>query len=319
MRIVDFMPRHLEQAVAMAQKAYERQRMITPSLPIADLSAVDWAFAGNGLGVAAVEEEHLVGFLCAEGPFGNAFRSTDAVGMFSPMHGNAAEGERRAAIYGRMYQAAGEKWVRAGASSHAICLYAGDEAAQRQFFRTGFGMRCADGMRSMGRVMGGQAGALECLELQGEERLLVYPLEAALEEHVAASPTFLRRPSPTPEDFRRRIGEERERYFVARLEGSIAAHLIVGTEGETVVSNLPDMRHITGAYCLPDLRGRGIFPALLQFVIQTLSEEGITRFGVDFETMNPAADAFWHKHFEIYTYGLVRRIDEHALPAATSR
>jgi len=83
-------------------------------------------YTKNGLGVAAFEGDSMVGFLCAVGPFPNAFRSTDALMVFSPMGANGSVCENRANIYARMYQAAGEKWARAGAASHGICLYAHD-------------------------------------------------------------------------------------------------------------------------------------------------------------------------------------------------
>jgi hypothetical protein len=34
---------------------------------------------------------------------------------------------------------------------------------------------------------------------------------------------------------------------------------------------------------------------------------------VDFESINSTAHRFWWKYFGIYTCGVVRRIDEHAL------
>ena len=44
---------------------------------------------------------------------------------------------------------AAAKWVKAGAVSHAICLYAHAEELQRQFFHYGFGVRCLDAIRPM--------------------------------------------------------------------------------------------------------------------------------------------------------------------------
>jgi hypothetical protein len=34
---------------------------------------------------------------------------------------------------------------------------------------------------------------------------------------------------------------------------------------------------------------------------------------VDYETINPAANSFWPKHFQQYTRSVVRRIDEKML------
>ncbi len=65
------------------------------------------------------------------------------------MGANAAVSKNRPQIYAAMYQAAGEKWIKTGAVSHAICLYAHDEELQQQFFRYGFGLRCLDAIRPM--------------------------------------------------------------------------------------------------------------------------------------------------------------------------
>jgi len=42
-------------------------------------------------------------------------------------------------------------------------------------------------------------------------------------------------------------------------------------------------------------------------------KEGYAYLGVDYESLNPTAYAFWQKYFSAYTHGLVRRIDEHIL------
>jgi len=64
--------------------------------------------------------------------------------VYSLMGANASINDDRAKVYALLYQAAGEKWARAGAASHGICLYAHDTAAQEQFIRYGFGLRCID-------------------------------------------------------------------------------------------------------------------------------------------------------------------------------
>jgi hypothetical protein len=112
MKIIDFTHKHIEQAQLLAAQNYEKERLYTPALPTkAQCLDLRW-FAENGMGVAAIDGDNLVGFLCGTTTFQNAFRSTDAVGVFSPMSANAAVRENRAAIYARMYQAVGAKWVK---------------------------------------------------------------------------------------------------------------------------------------------------------------------------------------------------------------
>ena len=62
-----------------------------------------YGFAENGLGVAAFENEKMIGFLCCCEPFDNAFRATDVRGIFSPMGANAAVSKNRPQIYAAMY------------------------------------------------------------------------------------------------------------------------------------------------------------------------------------------------------------------------
>ena len=84
----------------------------------------------------------------------------------------------------------------------------------------------------------------------------------------------------------------------------------VSDEGETFVASGDFYRHIMGAYCLPEHRGRGVYQNLLNFAINTLKTEGYTRLGVDFESINPSGSGFWLKSFHAYTDSVVRRIDE---------
>ena len=152
MKVIDFTSAHIEQAAQIAKQNYEEERGYVPALPPLEAVPDLTTYVENNLGVTALEGDRLVGFLCAADPFENAFRSTDATGVFSPMGANGAAIENRAKIYAGMYQAAGEKWVGSGATSHAVCLYAHDKETQNQFFRYGFGLRCIDAIREMNEI-----------------------------------------------------------------------------------------------------------------------------------------------------------------------
>lgn len=130
MDIFNFEKRHIEEAMNIARANYYDERQYVKELPeVCDLPNL-YGFAENGLGVAAFENEKMIGFLCCYEPFDNAFGATDVRGIFSPMGANAAVSKDRSKIYAAMYQAAGEKWVKTGAVSHAICLYAHEEELQ---------------------------------------------------------------------------------------------------------------------------------------------------------------------------------------------
>ncbi len=310
MNIINLENRHVEEAMELALSNYRDEQQFVKELPhmrnIPDLNE----FAENGLGVAAFENKRMIGFLCCTPPFDNAFRATDVKGIFSPMGANAAVSEDRPKVYAAMYQAAGEKWVRSGAVSHAICLYAHDEEIQRQFYRYGFGLRCLDAVRPMELIDCEPCAGYDFTELPKTECYSVYPLHLALNRHYCESPFFMSRKPETQEEFTISSMQEEGRYFVAKQNGKLCAYLKISASGETFVATGSTYRHIRGAYCLPEHRGKGVYQNLLNYAISTLKREGYTGLGVNFESFNPTGRGFWLKYFTAYTNSVVRRIDE---------
>jgi len=313
MEIRDFERQHIEEAKAIALACYCEEQHAVKALPtvsdIPDLSN----FAENGLGIAAFDGGDMVGFLTCCSPFNNAFGSTDVKGIFSPMGAHAAVPKNRSKIYAAMYQAAGAKWVRAGAVSHAICLYAHDEELQRQFYRYGFGLRCMGAIRPMELIDCKPCAGYDFYDLSKDDYHLVHPLDMALNHHLSQSPFFANRRPETREEFISSSLKEGARYFVAKQNSQLCAFLKISASGETFAASGDTYRHINGAYCLPEHRGKGVYQNLLNFTISTLKKEGYTQLGVDFESINPAAFGFWLKYFTAYSHGVVRRIDERIL------
>ena len=313
MQMIDFTHAHIEEATKLALANYNEERRNVSVLPTIDAVPELSEFADNGMGVVAFNKNIMVGFLCCYKPFADAFESTNAKGIFSPMGANAAISENRAKIYAAMYQAAGEKWVRAGAVSHAISLYAHDKETQEQFFRYGFGLRCVDSIRSMELIDCLSCDEYELMELPQEEYMSVYPLHSMLNEYQCSSPYFMNRKPDTPESFENSYLKRKSRFFGAKYQGNLCAYMKILSNGETFITEGDKYKHIAGAFCLPEHRGKGVYQNLLNSTIATLKNEGYIRLGVDFESFNPAGYGFWSKYFTAYTHGVVRRIDEKIL------
>lgn len=313
MRIVDFAEAHIEQAAQIALHDYHGERRHVPSLPPIDAVPDLTPYTKNGLGVAALEDGKMIGFLCAVGPFDNAFRSTDAVGVFSPLGANGAVGENRANVYARLYQAAGEKWMRAGAASHAVCLFAHDIEIQQQFFQYSFGLRCIDAVRGMESLNIIPCEDYEFVELEKDEHHKVFPLDCMLNQYQCTSPYFLRREPRTLESFMNSVEINSERFFAAKYRGVLCAFLMVASGGDTFIADEKGYADVGSAFCLPEHRGKGVYQNLLDFAISVLRRDGYIRLGVDFESYNPTAYGFWLKYFDAYAHSVVRRIDEDVL------
>jgi len=263
MKIVDFTANHIEAAASIAKRNYAAARKHVPALPLVDLWPDLTDFAQNGLGVTAFEGGEMVGFLCGYGPFENTFGIPRLRSVFSPIHANGTKLENQEKIYARLYQAAGEKWARAGAASHAICLYAHDEAAQEQFFRYGFGLRCVDAIRGMEEIIAPPCEACEFEELSQDEYISVFPLHQMLNQHQRESPFFMDRKPSTPESFINSYQKHGSRFFAAKYGGKICAYAKILRAGETFIVDNSDYIHVGGAFCLPEHRGQGVYSNLL--------------------------------------------------------
>lgn len=136
MRIVDLGTEHVEQARRLAAEAYAAERDAVPALPAIDEMPDLTRIAESGLGVAALEDDEVVGFLGCTRPREGAFGQVR--GTFAPTeaHGTVVQG--RARTYDRLYQAASDRWVTEGILSHVVGLYAlhdGSRAPDRRAHR----------------------------------------------------------------------------------------------------------------------------------------------------------------------------------------
>lgn len=311
MQIIDFTHEWIDPAKALVYKQVEEEARFTPSLPPACPLPSMASLCENGLGVAAVEKGQLLGFLCAYGPWKPVFTTPHTAGVFSPLHAHGVQPENRGAIWQRLYQAAAEKWVQAGAVSHALSLFRHDTAAQEALYLYGFGVRCMDLMQSMGEMA--PALSPHVRELPPSDQALLHPLRRRLSAHLAQSPCFMH---DTEEMIARWLNQRMEnppRAFVYESNSRIIAYMEATPEGENFLSSSPGIMNICGAYCLPEYRGSGTAKTLLRHMAAVLQMEGYRRMGVDCESFNPTALHFWGKHFQAYTHSVVRRIDENIL------
>lgn len=312
MQILDFTKEWLPQAQRLAEENYAEARAAVPVLPESALPPLDH-FAENGMGAAAVENGVLLGFLGGFLPFRPVYCTPDTAGVWSPLHAHGVQKENREKIWQRLYQAAGEKWAKAGAASHSITLYTQDLDAQKALYFYGFGARCTDLMRPLTEIPAQDHPGIRFAELSAENAALLRPLRHALVDHLGKSPCFMKHDETGTTGFLDRREADPPRMCAAFCGDLPIAYMELDDEGENFASCVPGTGNICGAYCLPEYRGQGIAQALLNAVIRTLRQEDYTRLGVDCETINPTAVHFWRKHFTPYTTSVVRRIDENAV------
>ena len=138
-------------------------------------------------------------------------------------------------------------------------------------------------------------------------------LRRKLSKHMGDSSCFMYTSEDEFEEWIHKRENNGSRIFVAKDKELPVAFVEICDEAETFVTELPSVKNICGAFCLPEYRGRQIYQDLLNYVITKLGAEDFQYLGVDYESFNPTAQRFWTKYFEPYTYSVTRRIDEGVL------
>ena len=312
MEILSFEKRHVPAAVLLVHKAYQSEREKVPCLPLISstdaLSDLIAGLAGNGLGVAALDDGKLIGFLTgmAVSEFFGLSR-----GIYTPLYAHGATGLDRGQLYQRMYAAASDSWVKMGHLSHVITMHAHDSVAVDAWFWQDFGLRCVDSIRPLIDVLPQGAADYDIRCIMPGEAGTILELHQEHWRYYQNAPMFMH----VHEDVSLNGIEdwlcEKDHYLWAAFEKETpVAYMQLRHGGETFVSDDEKSMNICGAYVKPGQRKSGYGTALLQTIVYWMRESGFERLGVDFESFNIDGSRFWRKHFTPFTYSLTRRIDE---------
>jgi len=311
-----FTEKHIEEAVQLALKELENERIHCLGLPHYNfeerLKQILWWLSSQHYGKVATCNGRMVGYLLFAGPW-DGFHG-DVKGVFSPLGGSAFsyECKERGKLASMLFAEVAKDFVAEGIYSCALSRYVHDEEVAKAFVFNGFGIRCMDAVREMDRLnLQNTCEDIVLEELSREQFVEVEHLQKGLHKHLLNAPVFF----PAPDCgfdawFSEWVKRETMRIFAARADGQVIGFISADEEGENFITEYAGMKNICGAYFLEKYRGTGIPQSLLSCVCDTLKKEGVTHLGVDCETLNPTALRFWEKNFVPYTYSFARRIDE---------
>ncbi len=292
---------------------YERERKQNLALPKAydtHFPMQEFAyFAGNGMGVAAYNEEKMVGYLCAYEPYMHVYNSPTDSGCWSPLHASGAliEDEK---LWLMMYRSACRQWAGAGAKYFTMTVFHGDKSAQAALTRCGLGFRCADAVRGLEPVGAKCPDGYETRVVEAGDFSALGEFRTALAHHLMDAPVFMLIPEADQVESIQEKEQDPELttiglFYQERLIGFID----VRSGGENFISSSPAFLNIHGAYLMPEYRGQGLFESLVDAAARYAKEQKAQLLGVDYETMNINASLFWEKYFARYTVSMVRRLD----------
>lgn len=313
--------KHIEEAVKLAVSQYKEECEKVDSLVTADFSdrirKAITALVKKETGVVALEEGKVIGFIVGYGPIDRFFGKDS--GLYIPVECHGAIKERRLEIYGKLFREAATYWASKGWFSLGISHYVHDEELKDWLFINGFGARCMDAMSNIDDLLSRlkEQTLPDNITIQPKVETdlpRIFEMTNELVDHLRTSPVFFPLLDDEYDEFLEDINESEAVYLVAKDGDKIIGHIKFIHDGEECFASYHgSISNICGAYLQPEYRGAGIFQQLLVEALKVMQEKGKTRCGVDCETINPEAFAFWTKYFTPYTYSVNRRIDERSV------
>lgn len=282
LKIIDFCENHIDQAKNISIENFNNAKKSIQFLPKINELPDFLPLTKNNLGVSAFDDEKPIGYLCCYGPWDNAFATSKAKGIWSPLHGNGLFENRYRNVYSKMYQEASKKWVNLGITSHAITYYTHNSDIKNQLFRYGFGLRCIDAIRLTEEIDVIKNCDIDFMELEYENFSKIIPLDKLLRDHLKNSPTFLcyEIGEEDKDNQIKRVIQNNFRYFVAKRNNEIIAYIKITDEGENFITEQNCVKNICGAYCISEYRGKNIIQNLLNYVLIIIKNEKIVLLGL---------------------------------------
>lgn len=307
LQIVDFREYDLEDAARLVSTRYQALRRQEPLLPGRYENPGEFLprlgeLLESAPGVAALRSGRLVGFMA--GYLLPQFLGAPAA--YSPEWANAAQPEDGRRIYEELYACLSRTWVEKGCFTHALTLFASDQAGIQALEWLGFGRGSVDGIRELDSL-DRNSGELEIRRAEAADHETVDLLLRALERHIAAAPVFWPHQLGSSLEW---LGNPLNAMFLALQAGEVLGGLGIGPANQEACTIIRDegTASIVSAYTLEDRRGSGVAAALLESALGWAKEQGYACCAVDFEAMNFLARRFWLKWFRPVCHSLVRSI-----------
>ena len=262
-----------------------------------------------GTGLVMFEEEDIdevYGFMIGyrTGPlFGKD------LGMHIPVYGFAMM-DYDSVDFIEMYKRVSLMFVHENVYSHAISLFPVYKEMIDDLFNLGFGKRCVDAMTKVKKLPAKNLD-IEVTEVFLEQLHELRDLHYKHNIFYRQTPLYMpNKDEDALKDLTTWIQKENHHIFVAKLLDQVVGYMRIEPRGESVISFHPSIMNITGAFVDPFYRHMHIGHELMRGVMTWLKDHEYVSLGVDYESINPYANAFWKKYFKPYTFTLTRRIDE---------
>jgi len=317
LEITSFNDAHYEDAARLVCARYKIFRNNLPILPpqYENSESILSKLAENSdplVGVAALQDGHLVGFL--SGLVVPSFMGKRTA--FSPDWANAAQLENSRWIYEEMYAALSGRWLADGCTQHVVSVLSNDQAGLDAWKWFGFGMITVDAVLATQSLDLPNIG-MNIRPADAGDADTLFKLARKLQDHITSAPVFFIHDLGYFQDWLEEPGRAAWLAFAPTRESPNQAIGFIALEpgDDCECAFLSDHKtvNIAAAFTFLEERGKGVASALLAHSLNWARDAGYTRCAVDFESTNIQAARFWMRWFEPVSFSLMRSIDDRLL------
>ncbi len=304
---------HLEDCFAIAKQQYLKECESVEELFVEDYEKELYHRLKlpcvKGYGIVCYEGTQLCGYLITDREIENHIFDY----IFVSVWGYGVEHDNRRKIMSFMFQYFSSKVMDINCKvQFSVKLYAHDYDVISYFVLCQFGILCTDAISRTADNIGNNSD-ITYKELSKEDIICrksdILTLYHSLVEHLQQSPVFYPGKEFTDEIYMQYIHSNITRLFAAFDGVKIIGMMDASFDSECFLLNNNTIYNVGDLYVKEAYRGKKVAQSLLQYVRNTLFEEGINKFWVEHGTANPNARGFWDKYFTNYTYTLVRNIE----------
>ena len=295
LQLLPFADEHLDAAAEVLAGAHARHLAAEPLLGrVDDYRAqveAQWTRAGAS-GAIAFRDGEAVGYLLGAGAPNDNRGGTR---IFTDIAGHAVSEPE---VARDLFAAAAERWHDEGQDRFAVVVPAHDAALVDAWFRVGFGVQFAYGVREATPVEAVETGVTIRPGTSDDLRHFAF-FDHELWSHQTRSPSFSNNDVPPlaefEDDWREDTFDSPDTFwpFLAERDGEVV--------GEALMYRRPagDLRVPEGnvdlghAATLPEVRGSGVGLALAAFIVNWAHEQGFRSVTTDWRSVNLLSSRFW--------------------------
>lgn len=263
----------------------------------------------KGNGIVCLDGTQVCGFLIVDKEIES--ETVDYISLLA--WGYGVEYDNRSKIMSLMFQYFASRIMTINNKvQFNVKIYAHDREVLSYFVLCQFGILCTEAISKTANI--GFNSEINYKELSKRDilhrRSDILTLYRCLVKHLQQSPVFYPGKEFTDEVYLQYIFSDTTRLFAAFNGDEIIGMMDASVDKECFLLNNDNEYNVGDLFVLEAYRGKKVAQSLLQYVSNTLAEEGVKKMWVEHGTANPNATGFWDKYFKNYTYTLVRDIEK---------